>query len=156
MADFYIKNDSGEFVEADNKVNELFREKSDSIVSSKLAGAKEKLTTKIRSEIEESVREEATETIKNEVKEELEAEYKPKLEDAEAKSKKFETQLRQRTIAAEYGFKLGTEEFLGEGDETEMRAKADKLRESIVNTPGAPKKETSDGFGDSFIKLTAE
>lgn len=127
MATFYKQNDEGEYIEADKDVDELFRQKSSEIVSFKLAKAKEKL----RSEIEEEVRESALETIKGEARKELEDEYKAKLEASESKVKEYGIQLRRKTIAAEYGFKPEAEQFLGDGDEEDMRAKADTLKSSF-------------------------
>ncbi len=127
MATFYKQTDDGEYVEADKDVDDLFREKSGKIVSARLNTEKEK----IRSEIEEEMRKTALETIKSEAKQELEAEYKTKLEKSESKAKQLDIQLRRKTIAAEYGFKPEAEQFLGDGSEDEMRAKADTLKTSF-------------------------
>lgn len=130
MANFYKQTDDGEYIEADKDVEELFRQKSSDIVSAKLAKAKEK----IRTEIEDEVRSNALETIKGEAKAELEEEYKVKLEESESKAKKLDIALRRKTIAAEYGFKPDAEQFLGEGSDDEMRAKADTLKTSFGTT----------------------
>ena len=127
MANFYKQTDEGEYVEADKEVDELFRQKSSEIVSAKLAKAKEK----IRAEIEDEVRSNALETIKGEAKQELEEEYKSKLEASETKANQLDIALRRKTIAAEYGFKPETEQFLGDGNDDEMRAKADTLKNSF-------------------------
>ena len=127
MATFYKQTDDGEYVEADKDVDELFRQKSSEIVSSKLTKAKEK----IRSEIEDEVRESALKTIKGEAKKELEDEYKIKLEESETKARQLDIALRRKTIAAEYGFKPETEQFLGDGSDDDMRAKADALKSSF-------------------------
>ena len=127
MANFYKQTDEGEYIEADKDVDELFRQKSSEIVSAKLAKAKEK----IRAEIEDEVRSNALETIKGEAKQELEDEYKTKLEASEFKAKQLDIALRRKTIAAEYGFKPETEQFLGDGSDDEMRAKADTLKNSF-------------------------
>ena len=127
MANFYKQTDEGEYIEADKDVDELFRQKSSEIVSAKLAKAKEK----IRSEIEDEVRSNALETIKGEARQELEEEYKSKLEASESKAKQLDIALRRKTIAAEYGFKPETEQFLGDGSDDEMRAKADTLKTSF-------------------------
>lgn len=134
MATFYKQNDEGEYIEADKDVDELFRQKSSDIVSSKLTKAKEK----IRQEIEDEVRSNALETIKIEAKAELETEYKEKLEESESKARQFEVKLRRKTIAAEYGFKPEAEQFLGEGSEEEMRAKADTLKSSFTINNSTP------------------
>ena len=144
MATFYKKTDDGEFVEADKDVDELFRQKSSEIVSSKLAKAKEKL----RSEIEDEVRSDALETIKGEAKKELEAEYETKyksqLEESESKVRQLDIKLRRKTIAAEYGFKPETEEFLGDGSDDDMRAKADTLKTSFSGNSSAGIEKTNE------------
>ena len=128
MATFYKQTEEGEYVEADKDVDELFRQKSSDIVSSKLTKAKEK----IREEIEDEVRSNALETVKTEAKAELEVEYKEKLEASESKARQLNVLLRRKTIAAEYGFKPEAEEFLGNGTDEEMRAKADTLKNSFT------------------------
>ena len=133
MTTFYKKTDEGEFIEADKDVDELFRQKSSEIVSAKLSKAKEKL----RDEIEDEVRKSALETIKREAKSELEVEYKERLESSEAKANKLDIALRRKTIAAEYGFKPETEQFLGDGSDDEMRAKADTLKHSFGSNGSA-------------------
>ena len=127
MTTFYKQTDDGKYVEADNDVDELFRQKSSDIVSAKLAKAKEKL----REEMAEEVRKSSYESIRSEAKQELEDEYKKKLEESESKAKQLDIQLRRKTIAAEYGFKPETEQFLGDGNDEEMRAKADTLKNSF-------------------------
>ena len=129
MATFYKQNDAGEYIEADKDVDDLFRQKSGEIVSAKMAKAKEKL----REEIEDEVRSNALETIKSEAKAELEAEYKEKLDSTESRAKQLDIALRRKTIAAEYGFKPETEQFLGDGSEDDMRAKADTLKSSFAS-----------------------
>lgn len=139
MATFYKKTEEGEYVEADNDVDELFRQKSSDIVSAKLSKAKEK----IRDEIEDEVRKNALETIKGEARQEIEAEYKPKLEESESKIRQLDIKLRRKTIAAEYGFKPDAEEFLGDGDDDSMRAKADTLKNSFTSNSGSVSMEKS-------------
>lgn len=134
MATFYKLNDAGEYTEADNEVEELFRSRSDEIIRKKLEKARERETGKIRSEIEEEVRANSLETIKNEVRTEIESEYKPKLEASEAKAQQLDIALRRKTIAAEYGFKTDAEQFLGNGSDDEMRAKADVLKASFATS----------------------
>ena len=131
MATFYKQNDAGEYIEADNDVDELFRQKSDEIVRSKLGKAREREAEKIREEIEAEVRENAENSIRTEIKDGLEAEYKPKIEALEAKNKELDVALRRKVIAAEYGFKSETEQFLGDGSDEDMRAKADVLKSSF-------------------------
>lgn len=139
MATFYKKTEEGEYVEADNDVDELFRQKSSDIVSAKLSKAKEK----IRDEIEDEVRKSALETIRGEARQEIEAEYKPKLEESESKIRQLDIKLRRKTIAAEYGFKPDAEEFLGDGDDDAMRAKADTLKNSFTSNSGSVSMEKS-------------
>lgn len=127
MTTFYKQNDDGEYVEADQDVESLFQERSDKIVSHKIRNAKEKL----REEIEDDVRKNSIETIKSEAKAELETEYKEKLEASESRARQLDIKLRQKTIAAEYGFKPEAEQFLGDGSDDEMRAKADTLKTSF-------------------------
>ena len=131
MSNFYKKNENGEFVDADADVDQLFREKSDSIVSARLGKVREKETARIREEITEETRKNALEEMKSEAKKELEAEYKDKLSDAEARANTLDVKLRRKTIAAEYGFKPESEDFLGEGSDDDMRAKADLLKKTF-------------------------
>lgn len=157
MATFYKKNEDGEFVEADDQVDQLFREKSDKIVSAKLSGMREKESARIREEIEADVRATASENIKKELQDEIAKEYQVKLDQAQADYQKLDIRLRQKTIAAEYGFKPETEQFLGEGTDDEMRAKADILKSEIQATRNvtAPEKKTADDSAtSSFVKLT--
>ena len=128
MTTFYKQNENGEYVEADQDVESLFHERSDKIVSHKIKTAKEKL----RAEIEDEVRKDALETIKGEVTAELETGYKEKLEASESRARQLDIKLRRKTIAAEYGFKPEAEEFLGDGSDDEMRAKADTLKTSFT------------------------
>ena len=138
MATFYKQNDGGEYVEADSDVDELFRQKSDEIVRAKLSKSREKYEAGIREEIEADVRKNVTETIKTEVRAEVESEYKEKLDASESKANQLDIALRRKTIAAEYGFKPEAEEFLGTGNDEEMRAKADTLKNSFSVKSIAP------------------
>ena len=158
MAKFYIKNEEGEFVEADELVDEEFHRRSEKIVAVRLAKTREKEIPKMREELETKMREEVTETIKGEVAEALKGEYETKIKEAEDKASKLDTELRRKSIAAEYGFKPEVEQFLGEGTDDEMRQKADALKESFTaKTPPAPEKTTVDtGAASSFVKLTEE
>ena len=147
MAEFYIKNEAGEFVEADDKVEDRFREKSDKIVASKLAKDREKLTETVRAEIEETVRKESTDKIRNEVESEirnkLESEFKGKLDEMSDKNKVLETTIRRKTIAAEYGFKPEVEKYLGDGTDDEMRKEAETLKANFSQEMKSPDKQTS-------------
>jgi len=137
MGTFYKKTDEGEFVEADKDVDELFRKKSFDIVSERLKKEKDK----VRAEIEEETRKNALETIKGEARAEVEAEYKTKLEESESKARTLDIQLRRKTIAAEYGFKPEAEQFLGDGSDDDMRAKADTLKSSFSASEQLPSLE---------------
>lgn len=157
MAEFYIKNEAGEFVEADDKVEEKFREKSDRIVSERLNKVREKETARIREEIEKDVREKTTETIKTELRGEIEGEYKTKLDESEKKVKELDVQLRRKSIAAEYGFKPEAEKYLGNGTDEEMRKEADNLKESFKSDSkfSVPDKKTSPA-SEGFVRLTKD
>ena len=159
MATFYKKDENGEFIEADDQVDLLFREKSDKIVSAKLSGMREKESARIREEIEADVRKTTSENIKKELQDEISKEYQVKLDQAETENRRLDTLLRRKTIAAEYGFKPGTEQFLGEGSDDEMRAKADILRSEFQTSREitAPEKKTIDDSAmSSFVKMTDE
>ena len=132
MTEFYKQNDAGEYVKAtEDDYEELFREKSEKIVAAKLSSAREKERAKIREEIEADVRKSTEETIRSEVKAELEPEYEKKLAESEKRANELDVKFRRKSIAAEYGFKPETEEFLGDGSDEDMRAKADKLKNSF-------------------------
>lgn len=143
MAKFYTKNEAGEYEEADALVEEGYREQSDKIVRKKLAQEREKVEARIRNEIEKSVREESESKIKGELRSEVEEQYKQKLTESESKAKQLDIALRRKTIAAEYGFKPEVETFLGDGDDDDMRAKADILKDSISLGIKAPEKKTT-------------
>ena len=154
MATFYKLNDAGEYTEADNDVEDLFRTRSDEIIRKKLEKARERETDKIRAEIEEEVRTKALDTIKSELRTEIETEYKPKLEASEAKAQQLDIALRRKTIAAEYGFKPDTEQFLGNGTDDEMRAKADVLKANFGGSGNAPIEKQSEPSVSKLQKQT--
>jgi flagellar hook-basal body complex protein FliE len=154
MATFYKQNEAGEYVEADTDVDELFRSKSDEIIRKKLGKARETATAEIRAEIEEDVRKNAIETLKAEAKAEIETEYRDKLTASEQKVHELDAALRRKTIAAEYGFKPEAEQFLGDGSEDDMRAKADTLKNSFGGAAGIPAIDKTEG--DTVSKLQRE
>ena len=154
MATFYKLTDAGEYTEADNDVEDLFRERSDEIIRKKLEKARERETDKIRAEIEADVRANAIDTIKSELKTEFESEYKPKLEASEAKAHQLDIALRRKTIAAEYGFKPDTEQFLGDGSDEDMRAKADVLKASFAGGSNAPLEKQTEPSVSKLQKAT--
>ena len=143
MATYYKKNEAGEFIEADEFVENDFRQRSDKIIREKLEKAREKYKEEIRSEIDAEVRTNTADMIKNEIRNEIEAEYKGKLSEAEEKAQKLDVAFRRKTIAAEYGFKPEAEEFLGTGTDDEMRAKADALKANFGSSNSLPTMEKS-------------
>lgn len=128
MATYYKKNEAGEYIEADDAVENDFRQRSDKIIREKLEKAREKYKEEIRTEIDAEVRTNTADSIKSEIRNEIETEYKGKLTEAEEKVQKLDIALRRKTIAAEYGFKPDIEQFLGDGDDESMRATADTLK----------------------------
>lgn len=158
---FYVKNESGEFTEAtEEQISELFKEKSDKIVSAKLKSRQEKLRGEIeaelRSQLSETIKGELSETIKAEARKEVESEYQQKLSDSESKAKELDIKLRRKTIAAEYGFKMDAEQFLGDGTDEEMRAKADVLKDSFGSGNNAGvglDKKTSEPQDSGCVRL---
>lgn len=132
MAEFYKLNEAGDYIDADSDVEELFKQKSEKIVASKLKGAREKEEAKIREEIEADVRKNAAEQIKAETKAELEEQFNKKLSESEKQNRELDVRLRRKTIAAEYGFDPSAEQFLGDGDDDDMRAKADTLKSAFA------------------------
>jgi ATP-dependent protease HslVU (ClpYQ) ATPase subunit len=144
--DFYVKNDSGEYSKAtEQQIEELFKEKSEKIVSAKLKTRREKMRAEmeeeLRNELSEKVKAEIGDSIKAETRKEVETEYQKKLSESESKAKKLDIELRRKTIAAEYGFKVDAEQFLGDGTDDEMRAKADALKDSF-----APSQSSNQGI----------
>lgn len=163
MAEFYKKNDDGEFVEVDQDkdedLNELWRKKSDDIVRGRLRDTK----AKMRKEVEEEMAANIPESVTKAAREGVEKEYKAKLEAAESENRKLGIQLRRKAIAAEYGFKPEVEKFLGDGDEDEMRKEADTLKVSFEAAAGSKKSHggvekttKSSNSENSFVRLTAE
>ena len=153
---FYIKNDSGEFVEADKEIDEEYKKRSWGIVHTRLEEITERELEKKRPEFEKRVRGEVEEAFKKEIRESVEAEYKDKLAEADKKYGELDVAFRRKTIAAEYGFKPESEEFLGSGTDEEMRAKADTLKNTFSTpaqtqtpdkTDGAPQSKLLDKYG---------
>lgn len=157
---FYIKNDSGEYTEAnDQQIESLFEERSAKIVSKKLAIAKEKELERIRPELEDRIRDELSDRLRTELKEEISGEYQTKLDDLAKAKNELDVKLRAKTIAAEYGFEAKMEEFLGTGSDDEMRAKADILKTGL-KTAKAPegaypgKESVAPPSESGFVRLT--
>lgn len=153
MVNFYVKNEDGDYVKpTDDQIDELFKEKSAKIISKKLEGEREKY----RAEIDAELRKEVTDSIKAEAIKELETKYQTRLTKAEADNKALDIKLRRKMIAAEYGFKPETEEFLGDGDDDSMRAKADKLKDSFASNQQAAKKlekQSTDSNSGSIVTI---
>lgn len=143
MATYYKKNEAGEFIEADDAVENDFRQRSDKIIREKLEKAREKYKDEIRTEIDAEVRTNTADAIKSEIRNEIEAEYKTKLDEAQEKAQQLDVALRRKTIAAEYGFKPEAEEFLGTGTDDDMRAKADALKSNFGSSNAVPAMEKS-------------
>lgn len=155
MANIYIKNEAGEFEEAsDRDLEEVFKEKSDRIVSSRLTKIREKETARIREEIESEVRQSAEDKIKTEVTEALKAEYETKLKETNSQLESLGMQFRRKIIAAEYGFKPETEGFLGTGSEEEMRKNADILKANFGNVQTSMEKNTESSNVSDIQKNT--
>lgn len=157
MADFYKKNEDGEFVKVDQDKDEdlkaLWKEKSDGIVRERMRGVKEST----RKEVEKEMLENIPESVTKAARAEIEKEFQKKLDDANSEKNKLDVALRRKTIAAEYGFKPEFEKYLGDGDEDSMRKEADTLKEGFGSKKAEPlNKETKDGSRDSFVRLTAK
>lgn len=135
MTTYYTQGENGEYSEVD--AESMFQERKSRWQQTE--------TSKIRTEVEASLRDELTPTIEKEQRSIIEKEFQPKLEDAQKVNTALETQLRQKTIAAEYGFKPGTEKYLGEGSEEDMRKEADNLKEHFATSTTPPEKKTSSG-----------
>lgn len=156
---FYTKNEEGEFVEAtESQIEDQFRERSDRIVRKKLASIRESEMEKMRPEIEAKLREEAMPKLEEEVKKKIEGEFKTQLEEVAKSRDELDMKFRRKTIAAEYGFKPETEEFLGTGTDDEMRAKADILKSNFKiatgNNENLPEKKGAEPTSaSSFVKL---
>lgn len=132
---FYTKDDSGEYAEAtDSQIEELFQSRSDKIVAKKLAIAREKELERIRPELEEKIRKDFTPKLEEEIRTKTAEEFQSKLDEANNRANDLDVALRRKTIAAEYGFKPEAEQFLGTGSDDDMRAKADTLKASFVQT----------------------
>lgn len=149
---FYIKNESGEFVEANKEVENEFRRMSDPIVARRIAEKMETELNKARPDFEKKVRGE----VEEELRKTIATEYEGKLAEATKKYEDLDVALRRKTIAAEYGFKPESEEFLGSGTDEEMRAKADTLKNTFSTpaqtqtpdkTDGAPQSKLLDKYG---------
>lgn len=151
----YIKNKSGEFeLATEAELNEVFKEKSDLIVSKRISAIQEREVSKAleeaKPEFEKNLREELSAKIRGEVEEE----FKSKLEEAEKTKGDLEIALRRKTVAAEFGFKPETEKFLGNGSEEDMRKEAETLKNSfsVPATQQLPEKQTSEPKSSTYEK----
>lgn len=145
---YYIKNDKDEFVETNTDA--MFNHRHDRWVATE--------SDKIRSDVEKSVREELTTSIEADVVARVTGEFQPKLDEATRTADDLRVQVRQKTIAAEYGFKAETEKYLGNGDEAAMRKEADILKSNFTGAAGAsaPTKNTPGDTNTGFIKLETQ
>lgn len=158
---FYTKNESGEYTEATSaQLEEYFRSRSDKIVQNRIEAIRQSEIEKVKPELEKTLREELTKSLEPEIRKNVESEFQTKLDEAQKTIAERDTTIRQKTIAAEYGFKAGTEKFLGTGSEEEMRKNADELKSGFIATTSKtefPEKKTTgnaDGANSDFIKLT--
>lgn len=152
MVNFYVKNDSGEFVEpTEQQIDEFYKTKSERIIARKLADERDKF----RAKIDEELRKEVSEKIKAEARKEVEAEYQQKVSEAESRVQDLDIQLRRKKIANEYGFKPEAEDFLGNGTDDEMRAKADVLKNGFSSEPSSKglKKQSTEPTTSGCVKL---
>ena len=117
----YTKDADGN--ESEVNVDDLFKDRKERWVKTE--------TAKMREEVEKTLRDELTTSITKSTEDKVRKEFQTKLDDATAKNTQLETTIRQKTIAAEYGFKPGTEKYLGEGTEEDMRKEADNLKNSF-------------------------
>lgn len=164
--EFYIKNEQGEFEQANSLVDKIkedyLREKSAAIVSEKISKYRDKEAAKLREELEPKIREELAGDLRKElttsITAELEKQYADKLQAEKGRADELDVRLRQKTIAAEYGFKPEAEQFLGTGSDEEMRARADALKEGITvaSQPHFPEKEQASEESNGFVRLTGE
>ena len=133
MTEFYKQTENGEYEKASEAdYEEAFRERSDKIVAKKLKSAREKERESLREEMEPEIRESVTESVRKEAEAKVKSEYEKKLAESEKKANELDVKLRRKSIAAEYGFKPEAEEFLGDGDDDDMRHKADVLKDSFT------------------------
>ena len=128
---YYTKNDAGEFTEVNT--DDMFKERHERWVKNESA--------KIREDVEKSVRDELTNTITERAEKDAKEKYQPQIDDLTSKNKDLETTILQKTIAAEYGFKPGTEKYLGTGTEEDMRTEADNLKEKFGGGATAPNRQ---------------
>lgn len=128
---YYTKNDAGEFTEVNT--DDMFKERHERWVKNESA--------KIREDVEKSVRDELTKTITEQASKSASEKYQPQIDELKTKNEELETTIRQKTIAAEYGFKPGTEKYLGTGTEEDMRKEADNLKEKFGGGATAPNRQ---------------
>lgn len=147
---FYIKGDDDKFIEAtQEQLDQPIKGRIKRAEETAVENAKEELAKTLRTELTAELTPKLTETLTAEI----EGKYKSKVEEAEAKANKLDTIVRQKTIAAEYGFKPELESFLGEGSDDEMRKLADTLKKSTATAGDTkPNKETSDGVTPTQAK----
>ena len=134
MVEFYKQTEDGEYQKAtEEEYEEAFRERSDKIVAKRLKAAREKDRESLREEMESEIRKNVKDSVRKEVEAKIKSDYEKKLAESEKRANELDVKFRRKSIAAEYGFKPEAEEFLGDGDDDAMRAKADKLKDSFAN-----------------------
>lgn len=143
---FYKKDGDGFTEVGEEDFKQIFKERLDRIKVQQEADVRKEIEQKFRDEFTPKLTEELTTKLTGTITQKLEGDFKTKIEEATKKSAELETKIRQKTIAAEYGFKSDLESFLGEGDEDDMRAKADVLKTTAGNvTTKPPEKKTPTG-----------
>lgn len=123
MTTYYTKGEDGELSEVNP--DDMFKERKQRWQTAESA--------KIREEVEKTVRDELSTSVKS-AEDKVRSELQKQIDEANSMNQKLEVTLRQKTIAHEYGFKPGTEKYLGNGSEEEMRKEADTLKNEFGNT----------------------
>ena len=144
MTKYFTQDEEGKYSEIDSEA--LFRDRHERWVKTESAKIREEVEGKTRDDLTKTL----TESLTQELGEKVKAEYEPKLKEANDNLAKVQTTLRQKTIAAEYGMKAGTEKYLGSGTDEEMRKEAELIKQSFGQAPKSPDKET--GSGKSSIQ----
>lgn len=139
---YYTKSEEGEF-------NEVKGTDFDQMFSDRRKRWQESESGKIREEVEASVREDLTSSVTKDVEDRLKGEYETKLNEATTTVTQLQTSIRQRDVAAEYGFKPEAAKYLGDGDEEAMRKEADSLKANFATGSKTPSKETQDRVSDT-------
>lgn len=149
----YIKSSNGEYHETqESDIASWLSPRLEKVRKDTADKTTAEVKEKLKDELTKSLTQELTDKLTKDITKTVEEEYKPKLNEVQNKLTAAETQIRQKTIAAEYGFKPELESFLGEGTDDDMRAKADILKES--NSTGTPPNKSTDDKVSSTQKST--